>query len=129
MEMRRRRKNPKELSNRSNRRPWLSFQDLQNSSIDIFKRGSAELGWLLRSERCTLISRSQHFTLCSSNAPCGRLPLTQQRSQAVSSPCGGGSSPHTSDRFPSIILNGYWKRRFSRSIMDPRCRFDVIQET
>jgi hypothetical protein len=36
----------------------------------------------------------------------GKLPITQQRSQAVSSPCGGGRSPHTSARFTSLILNG-----------------------
>jgi hypothetical protein len=40
MEMHRRRRNPEELSDRSNRRQWVNFQDLQNSSIDIFKRGS-----------------------------------------------------------------------------------------
>jgi hypothetical protein len=40
-EIDRRRRNLEELSDRLNRRPWLSFQDLQNWSIDIFKRGSA----------------------------------------------------------------------------------------
>jgi hypothetical protein len=30
--------------------------------------------------------------------------------QVVSFPCGGGSSPHTFGRFPSVILNGYCKR-------------------
>jgi hypothetical protein len=53
--------------------------------------------------------------------------LAQQRSQAVSSPCGGGSSPHTSARFPSVILNGECKRTFSRRILDPWCRIDVMQ--
>jgi hypothetical protein len=42
MEMNRRRRNLEQLSDRSNRKPWLSFQGLQNSSINIFKRGSAE---------------------------------------------------------------------------------------
>jgi hypothetical protein len=41
MEIYRRRRTLEELSDRSNRRPWLSFQGVQNSSIDIFKRASA----------------------------------------------------------------------------------------
>jgi hypothetical protein len=59
----------------------------------------------------------------------GRLSLAQQRSQAVPSPCGGGSSPHTSARFSSLILNGYRKSTFLRSVLAPRCRIDVMQET
>jgi hypothetical protein len=41
VEMHRRRMNLQKLSDRSNQRPRLSFQELQNSSIAIFKRGSA----------------------------------------------------------------------------------------
>jgi hypothetical protein len=41
MEMHRRRRNREELGDRLNRKLWLSFQDLQNSTINIFKRGSA----------------------------------------------------------------------------------------
>jgi hypothetical protein len=40
MALHRRCRNLEELSDRSNWIPWLSFQDLQNSSIDIFKGGS-----------------------------------------------------------------------------------------
>jgi hypothetical protein len=57
----------------------------------------------------------------------GRLPLPQQRSQAVSSPCGGGGSPHTLTQFPSAILNGYCKRIFLRRVLVPRCRIDAMQ--
>jgi hypothetical protein len=41
MEMHRRRRNLEELSDRLNLGPSLSFQDLQNSSIDIFENASA----------------------------------------------------------------------------------------
>jgi hypothetical protein len=41
IEMHRRRKNVKELSDSLNQRPWLSFQELQNSNIDLFKMASA----------------------------------------------------------------------------------------
>jgi hypothetical protein len=68
MEMHRRYRNLEELSDRSNGSPWLSFQDLQNSSIDIFKRGRPELGRSFRSERCNLILCGQYFTLFPSNA-------------------------------------------------------------
>jgi hypothetical protein len=42
----------------------------------------------------------------------GRLPPAQQRSQALSSLCGEGISPHTSARFRSVILKGYCERTF-----------------